>query len=173
MKPEMKTPVDCATGAEKNISNKLSKNNYNDKFLKVKPVTKAEIISAFGDTLSSSAIQLINGEYEVVGKFCRIIIFDDGHIDLWLCNPTDMFNGLSKKKLNRLVDALEVPVESTFNDKTTKSISFNVLDGEAWLNLDLPDLILKNLKLLGIRKKRELSPIQKQSLVERLQGETV
>ena len=45
----------------------------------------------------------------------------------------------------------------------------NVLEGEAWINLDLPDLILNNLKLLGIRKKRELTSIQKQSLVERLQ----
>jgi len=131
-------------------------------------MTKDDLLKTF-PTVAPSAIKKIDDEYEIVGKFCRIIIFDDGQIDLWLCNPTDMLKGLSKRKLNRLVDALEVPVESTFNDKTTKSISFNVLDGEAWINLDLPDLILNNQKLLGIRKKRELTPIQKQSLVERLQ----
>ena len=109
-------------------------------------------------------------EYEIVGKYCRIIMFDDWQIDLWLCNPANMAKGLSKRKLNSLVSALEVPVESTFSNKVTKSISFSVLEGEAWINLDLPDLILNNLKLLGIRKKRELTPIQKQSLVERLQG---
>jgi len=97
-------------------------------------------------------------------------MFDDWQIDLWLCNPANMSKGLSKRKLNNLVSALEVPVESTFRDKVTKPISFSVLEGEAWINLDLPDLILKNLKLLGIRKKRELTSIQKQSLVERLQG---
>jgi len=131
-------------------------------------MTKDDLLKTF-PTVAPSAIKKIGDEYEIVGKFCRVIMFDDGQIDLWLCNPTDMFNGLSKRKLNSLVSALEVPVESTFNDTTTKSISFNVLDGEAWINLDLSDLILENLKLLGIRKKRELTPTQKQSLVERLQ----
>jgi len=131
-------------------------------------MTKDDLLKIF-PTVAPSAIKKIGDEYEIVGKFCRVIMFDDGTIDLWLCNPTDMFNGLSKRKLNSLVSALEVPVESTFNDTTTKSISFNVLDGEAWINLDLPDLILENLKLLGIRKKRELTFIQKQSLIERLQ----
>ncbi len=132
-------------------------------------MTKDDLLKTF-PTVAPSTIKKIDDEYEIVGKFCKVIMFDDGTIDLWLCNPTDMFNGLSKRKLNSLVYALEVPVGSTFNDTTTKSISFNVLDGEAWINLDLPDLILENLKLLGVRKKRELTPIQKQSLVERLQG---
>ena len=132
-------------------------------------MTKDDLLKTF-PTVAPSAIKKIGDEYEIVGKFCRVIMFDDGTIDLWLCNPTDMFNGLSKRKLNSLVYALEVPVESTFNDKVTKPISFSVLDGEAWINLALPDLILENLKLLGIRKKRELTLIQKQSLVERLQG---
>ena len=132
-------------------------------------MTKIDLIKTF-PTVSPSAIKKIDDEYEIVGKFCRIIMFDDWQIDLWLCNPANMSKGLSKRKLNNLVSALEVPVESTFRDKVTKPISFSVLEGEAWINLDLPDLILKNLKLLGIRKKRELTSIQKQSLVERLQG---
>ncbi len=131
-------------------------------------MTKDDLLKTF-PTVAPSAIKKINDEYEIVGKFCRVIMFDDGTIDLWLCNPTDMFNGFSKRKLNSLVSALEVPVESTFNDKVTKPISFSVLEGEAWINLDLPDLILNNLKVLWIRKKRELSSTQKQSLVERLQ----
>ena len=133
-------------------------------------MTKIDLLETF-PTVSPSVIKKIDDEYEIVGKFCRIIMFDDGQIDLWLCNPANMSKGLSKRKLNNLVSALEVPVESTFRAKVTKSISFSVLEGEAWINLDLPDLILNNLKLLGIRKKRELTYIQKQSLVERLQGE--
>ncbi len=133
-------------------------------------MTKNDFLRTF-PTVSPSVIKKIDDEYEIVGKYCRIIMFDDWQIDLWLCNPTNMAKGLSKRKLNSLVSALEVPVESTFSDKVTKSISFSVLEGEAWINLDLPDLILNNLKLLGIRKKRELTSIQKQSLVERLQGE--
>lgn len=132
-------------------------------------MTKNDLLETF-PTVSPSVIKKIDDEYEIVGKFCRIIMFDDWQIDLWLCNPANMSKGLSKRKLNNLVSALEVPVESTFRDKVTKSISFSVLEGEAWINLDLPDLILNNLKLLGIRKKRELNSIQKQSLVERLQG---
>ena len=132
-------------------------------------MTKDGVLNTF-PTVSPSAIKKIDDEYEIVGKFCRIIMFDDGKIDLWLCNPANMFKGLSKRKLNNLVSTLEVPVESTFNDQTKKSISFVVVDGEAWINLDLPDLILNNLKLLGIRKKRELTPIQKQLLIERLKG---
>ena len=133
-------------------------------------MTKNDLLETF-PTVSPSVIKKIDDEYEIVGKYCRIIMFDDWQIDLWLCNPANMDKGLSKRKLNSLVSALEVPVESTFSDKVTKSISFSVLEGEAWINLDLPDLILNNLKLLGIRKKRELTSIQKQSLVERLQGE--
>jgi hypothetical protein len=121
-------------------------------------------------TVSPSAIKKIDDEYEIVGKFCRIILFDDGSIDLWLCNPANMYKGLSKRKLNSLVSRLAAPVEGTFSDKTNKPIAFVVVDGEAWINLDLPDLILNNLKVLGVRKKRELSSSQKQSLVERLQG---
>ena len=133
-------------------------------------MTKNDLLETF-PTVSPSVIKKIDDEYEIVGKFCRIVMFDDWQIDLWLCNPANMCKGLSKRKLNSLVSALEVPVESTFRDKVTKPISFNVLEGEAWVNLDLPDLILNNLKLLGIRKKRELTAIQKQALVERLQGE--
>ena len=132
-------------------------------------MTKNDLLETF-PTVSPSVIKKIDDEYEIVGKFCRIIMFDDWQIDLWLCNPANMSKGLSKRKLNNLVSALEVPVESTFRDKVIKPIPFNVLEGEAWINLDLPDLILNNLKLLGIRKKRELNSIQKQSLVERLQG---
>ena len=130
-------------------------------------MTKNDLLKTF-PTVSPSVIKKIDDEYEIVGKFCRIIMFDDWQIDLWLCNPANMSKGLSKRKLNNLVSALEVPVESTFRDKVTKSISFSVLEGEAWINLDLPDLILNNLKLLGIRKKRELTATQKQALVERL-----
>ncbi len=133
-------------------------------------MTKNDLLKTF-PTVSPSAIKMIDNEYEIVAKFCRIIMFDKGQIDLWLCNPANMVKGLSKRKLNSLVSALEVPVESTFSDKVTKSISFSVLEGEAWINLDLPDLILNNLKLLGIRKKRVLTPAQKQSFVERLLGE--
>ena len=130
-------------------------------------MTKDDLLKTF-PTVAPSAIKKIGDEYEIVGKFCRVIMFDDGTIDLWLCNPSNMVKGLSKRKLNSLVSALEVPVESTFNDKVIKPIPFNVLEGEAWINLDLPDLILNNLKLLGIREKRELTAIQKQALVERL-----
>lgn len=132
-------------------------------------MTKNDLLKTF-PTISPSAIKIIDDEYEIVGKFCRIVMFDDWYFDLWLCNPANMDKGLSKRKLNSLVSALEVPIKSTFNDKVTKSVSFNVLEGEAWVNLDLPDLILNNLKLLGIRKKRELTSVQKQSLVERLWG---
>ena len=130
-------------------------------------MTKNDLLETF-PTVSPSVIKKIDDEYEIVGKFCRIIMLDNRQIDLWLCNPSNMSKGLSKRKLNSLVSALEMPVESTFSDKVTKPISFSVLEGEAWINLDLPDLILNNLKLLGIRKKRELTAIQKQSLVERL-----
>ncbi len=133
-------------------------------------MTKNDLLETF-PTVSPSVIKKIDDEYEIVGKYCRIIMFDDWQIDLWLCNPTNMDKGLSKRKLNSLISALEVPVESTFRDKVTKPISFSVLEGEAWINLDLPDLILNNLKLLGIREKRELTSIQKQALNDRLQGE--
>jgi len=130
---------------------------------------KKDLLKTF-PTVSPSTIKKIDDQYEIVGKFCRVIMFDNGQIDLWLCNSKNMFKCLSKRKLNSLVSRLEVPLASSFSDKPIDSLSFIVLDREAFLNLDLPDLILHKLKLLGIRKKRELSSSQKHSLVERLQG---
>jgi len=130
-------------------------------------MTKDEVLNMF-PTVSPAAISCDDDGHHIEGKFCDVLIFDDGNIDLFLFNRKNNYEGLSKRKLNRLVTALEMPEEGTFNDKTKKSISFTVVDGEAWINLDLPDLILNNLKVLGIRKKRELSTKQKQLLVERL-----
>ena len=146
MKPNETAPGVDAPRADKNISNRLNKNNYNDKFLKVKPVTKAEIISAFEDTLSSSAIQLTDDGYEVIGKWCRIIKHDTGDWDVWLIAPARKINSMVKK----------LPQEW----------GFKIVDGEAWCYVNSAKEILNYLSTLGIKRKKRLSEGTRRKLKE-------
>ncbi len=131
---------------------------------------KAELQILF-PTVSPTAIHDTGGSYEIIGKFCSVVVFENGKIDLMLRDTSDPEKGLSKRKLKSLLSVLEVPTKSSFSDQTKKPIAFTLADGEAWINLELPDLILNNLKVLGIRKKRKVTSTQKQSLAKRLNGE--
>jgi len=148
MKLEIKTPVDCATGAEENILKKLNDKHYNDKFLKVKPVTKAEIALAFEDTLSSSAIQLTGDGYEVIGKWCRIYRHDNGDWDIWII--------ASNRKINEILK------------KLPQDWGFKIVDGEAWCWVKSAKEIVKHLSCLGIKKKKRISDATKEKLQERM-----
>lgn len=133
-------------------------------------MTKTELTLLF-PTVSPTAMYDTGDGYEIIGKFCSVYVFENGNIDLMLQNNSGTDEGLSKRKLKSLLSALEVPTKCSFNDQTKKDIRFTLADGQAWVTLNLPDLVLNNLKVLGIRKKRKVSSSQKQTLVRRLKGE--
>jgi len=111
-------------------------------------MTKAEIFRAFDDTLSSAAIQLTDDEYEVVGKWCRIIKHDTGDWDVWLIAP--------KQKITFLLK------------KLPREWGFKVVGGEAWCWVKSAKEIKPYLSCLGIKKKRRISEATRAKLKERM-----
>lgn len=121
-------------------------------------LTKKQIFEAFEGKIAKSAIQRIDGEWQIVGKFYRVSRLGNSW-DVFVCNPSDLYNGLSQRKVSNIVEKLgKFPVNR----------GFTVLNGEAF-SQDVPrETILKCLFILGIRKSRLISPEQKAALTERL-----
>jgi len=111
-------------------------------------MSKAEIIRAFENKLSSSAIQLTDDGYEVVGKWCRIIRHDTGDWDIWIITTNQKITYLLKK----------LPQEW----------GFRILDGEAWCLVKSTKEIIPYLSCLGIKKKRRISEDTMRKLKERM-----
>jgi hypothetical protein len=112
----------------------------------------------FGKDVSSSAFKLIDGELTIVGKWCRIALDDDGEIDLWICNTADMLAGLGTLKLRNVISRINYRVGSTLRE----------LNGEAWGKVRGKEIILENLPVLGIKKKRRVSDEQRKQMTEQL-----
>lgn len=119
-------------------------------------MTKQEIFDAFNDLISKKSIVQRDDEWVIQGKWC--IIANEGDLwDIWLCNPKDMVNGLGARKLTNLVSHLNSLVEWPFRE----------LNGEAYTKVAGTALISASLRLLGIKKKRNLSQEQIDKFVQR------
>lgn len=112
----------------------------------------------FRNDVSSSAFKLIDGELTIVGKWCRLTLDDDGAFDVWICNPDDLYSGLGVRKVRSVISRLNSPAGSPFHELT----------GEGWGKVRGKELILQNLALLGIKKKRRVSDEQRLALISRL-----
>lgn len=112
----------------------------------------------FGDDVSSVAFKLIDGELNIIGKWCRITLEDNGVFDLWICNTADLQKGLGAQKVRNVISRLNSPVGSTFHELT----------GEGWGKVRDKEIILQNLPLLGIRRKRRISDEQRKKMAEQL-----
>jgi len=110
-------------------------------------MNKIQLFDYFDQKISMTAINSIDGDWLVTGKFCRIGIDEDGQIDLWICNHKDIAKGLGTKKLRNIL--------STLKSLTTTAV--HELNGEAWMELSDKDVILSSTRLLGIRKKKVIS----------------
>lgn len=113
-------------------------------------MTKSEIYNFFDRKISKLAIQQIDGEWKVVGKWCRVGFDDDGTIDIRLCNPNDIAKGLGQRKLKIMLKGFKSPAKTTFRELT----------GEAYTKTQDKQDVLENLRLLGIRKKRRVTDRQ-------------
>lgn len=118
--------------------------------------TKTELYEVFQGKISKTAICFVDTEYRIVGKFCFIAPVGRGEWGLWLCNPKNLAKGLSTRKLAFLL--AQLPQEAAF----TK------LNGEAYATLQGVDLILNNLNLFGIKKRRRLSEAQRRKAMANL-----
>lgn len=112
----------------------------------------------FGNDVSSVAFKLINGELNIIGKWCRITLEDNGVFDVWICNTADIQKGLGAQKVRNIISRLNYPAGSPFHELT----------GEAWGKVRGKEIILQNLPLLGIKKKRRISDQQRKQMAEQL-----
>lgn len=132
-------------------------------------MTKQELYDAFDGKISKTCLvddQTETGSYMIQGKYCWIQTAFDYGDDVWnifICNPTDMHKGLGLRKVRNIVRVLP---------KTCVKTAYRELNGEADMWVKGTEGILQNLKLLGIRKKRELSPESVVNMKNRLASVT-
>ncbi|MDB9950193.1 hypothetical protein OAD56_02170 [Gammaproteobacteria bacterium] len=108
----------------------------------------------FENEVSSSAFKVIDDELRIIGKFAQIALLDDGLFDIWLVAPG--LEPISARKLNSIIKMF--PQEA----------KFTVLTGEAYTQVSDKNIVIERLSLLGIRKKRKLSPEAKEKLILQL-----
>ncbi len=108
----------------------------------------------FRNDISSSAFHVIDGETRIVGKFAQIALLDNGGFDIWLVGLE--LEPLSTRKLNAIIK------------KFPEEASFTVLTGEAYTQVTDKQLVHKSLSLLGIKKKKKVSPELREKLLSRL-----
>ena len=120
-------------------------------------MTKSEIYEAFDQKISKIAIVERDGNYVIQGKWS--IVEPIGRaFDVWICNPTDMTKGLGTRKVNNMLEAFQSHTRTPFHR----------LNGEAYTRVAGKEIILQNLDLLGIRKKRQYSDETLRKTKERL-----
>lgn len=105
--------------------------------------TKQQLQATFS-TYATTAVQRVDDEWTLVGKFCRAAPMDNGLLDVWVCNPKDMVKGLGTRKLNILID------KTIAQTGVSPAIRW---DGEALFHLSTPQLAMV-FRELGIRKRR-------------------
>lgn len=87
------------------------------------------------------------GIAEVVGRWCRASYNGDGTWDVWVCNTKDLAAGLSSRRLNALIRAVEA-------EKSPTRTQLQRLTGEAVYPAMPTDTLLIIAPLLGVKKRR-------------------
>lgn len=106
-------------------------------------MNKDELFEFFEGKVSKTCMKRWDDGYSIFGKWAIVSPFSGG-IDLFICNQRDMRKGLGQRKVNNIVSAI----------KSAGKVTFTELDGEAHTTLPNKQVVLDNLKLLGIRKKK-------------------
>ncbi len=122
-------------------------------------MNKQEILNAFDQKISLKSIVRRDDEYVIQGKFCVVAPIGNNKFDIWICNPDDLYNGLGQRKVRNIAAKLF---------KSEVGTTFTELTGEGYGVVAGTEIILQNLELLGIKKKRQISPENAVKLKERM-----
>ncbi len=110
---------------------------------------KEELFNAFDHQISKKSIVRRDDEYVIEGKFCVIVPKDSSRWDVWIHNHANIARGLGRRKILNIASILF---------KSEACESREELTGEAYGVVAGVEIIIKNLKLLGIKKKQSYSP---------------
>jgi len=114
--------------------------------------------SLFKDRVSSKAIQIIDGETRIIGKFGQIAAMGE-KFDLWFVQPE--YKPMTPRKLTAIAK------------KCQQLDGFTVLTGEAYGQTRDIRIVDKLLPLMGINRKRRYSDEQKKIMSERLRHSNI
>ena len=121
-------------------------------------MNKKEIFNAFDQKISKKCIVYRDTEYVIQGKYCVIAPIGNNNFDVWLCDP-DPSQMLDQRKVRNIAANLF---------KSPRSEAFTELTGEGYGVVAGTELILQNLKILGLKKKRVDSPETVEKMIKRL-----
>lgn len=121
-------------------------------------MNQREWVDTLGHLVAKSAIQLVNDEWVIQGKWCIISFIGSDQFDVFICNPQDLAKGLGTRKLHILMSHKNLPGKGQLRE----------LKGEAYSNVALKDLTPDLLAFLGVRKKIVLSEKRKAELAAQL-----
>lgn len=113
-------------------------------------MTKNEMFDAFDGVLTNAnMVPESSGDYILHGKFCIIAPIGNDLWDVWVCNAKDLRKGLGERKVTNILDVFG----SAYQEGTLIRLT-----GEAHGIVAGTEKILGNSKLLGLKRKRQLSP---------------
>ncbi len=125
-------------------------------------MNKQEIFDAFDQKISKTAIVEQDGVFRIVGKDIEIEPIDNGMWDIWVHNRKDLQKGVGTGRVNNILARLGLATEP-----------WTRLNGEAHTCAPLEVVkpaLLDNLAYLGIRRKRVVTPEQKQAFLDNIRG---
>lgn len=117
-------------------------------------LSKAELIELFEGRIRPQSIVKRNGggdedEWVVFGKYCIAAYDDDGRLDVWLCSPANIRDGLAPVRVHRIMAEIA-------SRTGVEVANWRVLDGEAYTKSMTPAQVVACADLLGIRLKRRM-----------------
>ena len=109
-------------------------------------MNKKSLYEFFDKQISETAISRRYNEWVIKGKWSIVSAWEDGWIDIWVCDVKNLPRGmLGERKLSNIQRGLS---------KTSVKLDFHRLTGEGYTQTKDKGVVLQNLKLLGIRKKK-------------------
>lgn len=108
-------------------------------------VTKRDLEAITQDSFARNAIRKIDEEWTVVGRFCRCVYNGDETWDVWLCNPDNLAQGLSERKVSAIYGRIA--------DKCPDAGPFRRLTGEGIYPSMPTETFLLSASFLGIRRR--------------------
>ena len=107
--------------------------------------TKAHLEEITRNSFARKSICEVDGEFIVVGKWCRAAYIGEGDWDVWVCNHQNLAKGLGTRKLNNIYTAIR--------DLCADTGPLQKLDGEGYYPAMPAETFLLAAPVLGVRKR--------------------
>jgi len=111
--------------------------------------TRRMLEDVTGKAFATSAYQCADDEWMVQGKFCRCSYLGNDCWDVWLCNPDNIRDGLTQRRVRS--------IHARIIEFARQEVPFRELTGEGVYPVISTELLTKCAPLLGIKRRRKVS----------------